>query len=398
MRRTLSALFLTALAAPAFAQVDVGPRPGHLVDLLPAGALKDKLAACIGQPMEPKAFSIGHRGAPLMFPEHTVESNLAAARMGAGVLECDVTFTADRQLVCRHAQNDLHTSTNILATPLAATCVTPFAPAAGETPAAAECRASEVTLAEFRTLHGKMDGADKTAATVEDYMRGSPRWRTDLYEPGTLMTHAESIALFQSLGARFTPELKAASVEMPYEGFTQEMYAQKLIEEYKAAGVPAKDVFPQSFNLDDVLYWIKAEPEFGRQAVYLVDDSNIPGFDGMDPATWGRGPEELKAMGVNYLAPALFMMVTNEDGRIAPSAYAKAAKEAGLNLIAWTLERSGPLANGGGWYYGSINDLVTSDGAIYQLLDVLAREVGVSGVFSDWPGTVTFYANCMGLD
>ena len=30
-------------------------------------------------------------------------------------------------------------------------------------------------------------------------------------------------------------------------------------------------------------------------------------------------------------------------------------------------------------------------------LDVLAQEVGVLGVFSDWPATVTFYANCMGI-
>jgi glycerophosphoryl diester phosphodiesterase len=32
-----------------------------------------------------------------------------------------------------------------------------------------------------------------------------------------------------------------------------------------------------------------------------------------------------------------------------------------------------------------------------EMLDVLARGVGVLGVFSDWPGTVTYYANCMGL-
>ena len=47
----------------------------------------------------------------------------AAARMGAGVIECDVTFTKDRQLVCRHSQCDLHTTTNILSLPaLAAKC------------------------------------------------------------------------------------------------------------------------------------------------------------------------------------------------------------------------------------------------------------------------------------
>lgn len=31
------------------------------------------------------------------------------------------------------------------------------------------------------------------------------------------------------------------------------------------------------------------------------------------------------------------------------------------------------------------------------LLDMLAKQVGVIGVFSDWPATVTYYANCMGL-
>ena len=32
-----------------------------------------------------------------------------------------------------------------------------------------------------------------------------------------------------------------------------------------------------------------------------------------------------------------------------------------------------------------------------QVLDVLAKEVGILGIFSDWPATVTYYANCMGL-
>ena len=37
--------------------------------------------------------------------------------MGAGIIECDVTFTKDRELVCRHSQCDLHTTTNILTVP-----------------------------------------------------------------------------------------------------------------------------------------------------------------------------------------------------------------------------------------------------------------------------------------
>ena len=78
-----------------------------------------------------------------------------------------------------------------------------------------------------------------------------------------------------------------------------------------------------------------------------------------------------------------------------PSAYAKAARQAGLKIIAWSLERSRPLALGGQWYYQSLPTLANSDAAVLQLLDVLARDVGVMAVFSDWPATTTYYANCM---
>jgi len=73
--------------------VELGPRPYFLVSQMDDGPLKSRLLSCAERSFTPKHFSIGHRGAPLMFPEHTVESNVAAARMGAGILECDVTFT-----------------------------------------------------------------------------------------------------------------------------------------------------------------------------------------------------------------------------------------------------------------------------------------------------------------
>ena len=402
--RTLVSLSALALAPSlAFAEshaaatpVDYGPRPAYLVDKLPEGELKDKLASCIGQEASKSDFSIGHRGAPLMFPEHTVQSNVAAARMGAGILECDVTFTSDHELVCRHAQNDLHTTTNILVSDLAEKCTTGFTGASGDTPASAECRTSDLTLEEFRTLTPKMDSADKTATTAEDYQGGVAAFRTQLYtDKADLMTHAESIELFKSLGAKFTPELKSPSVEMPHDGFSQEDYAQKLVDEYKAAGVPASDVWAQSFNLDDVLYWIKAEPEFGKQAVYLVQWED--GFDEQNPETWAEDFASLKEQGVNYLGASLNMLLTNKDGAMAASDYAKAAKEAGIELIAWTLERSGPLASGGGWYFQSVGDVVKDDSDYLVALDVLAQDAGVVGVFSDWPATTTFYANCMGL-
>ncbi len=149
--------------------VQLGTRPYFLIEDMDAGALKTKLQSCGNMTFSKSEFSIGHRGAALQYPEHTKESYVAAARMGAGILECDATFTKDRQLVCRHSQCDLHTTTNILATPLAAKCSVPFDPAKPEN---TKCCTSDITLAEFKTLCGKMDASNPKATTVEEFMKG----------------------------------------------------------------------------------------------------------------------------------------------------------------------------------------------------------------------------------
>ncbi|PTC04484.1 glycerophosphodiester phosphodiesterase [Vibrio mediterranei] len=378
---------------------NLGPRPAYLVNSMDDSPLKDKLQSCSNGAFERSDFSIGHRGAAMQFPEHTKESYLAAIEMGAGVLECDVTFTKDKQLVCRHSQSDLHTTTDVLAHPdLAKKCTIPFQPADPSTgkDAQVECRTSDFTLAEFKRLKGKMDGANPKATTIEEYMQGTPSWRTDLYaQSGTLMTHAESAALFKKHGVKVTPELKSAAVEMPFDGFSQEMYAQKLIDELKAAGFVPSDTYVQSFNLDDVKYWIAETPEFGEQAVYLDDRV----YEQKDFVASLENMKDLHKQGVNIIAPPLFALVQLDDkGQIVASDYAKLAKQADLDIIAWTLERSGPLNNGGGWYYQSVKPAITKDGDMMVMLDVLAKDVGVLGVFSDWPATVTYYANCMDIE
>ncbi len=384
--------------------VQLGPRPFFLVEDMSAGPLKTELQACARKrtAYHPTPFAIGHRGAALQFPEHTRESYLASARMGAGIIECDVTFTKDKELVCRHAQNDLHTTTNILATPLAAKCTQPFTPAIFDadgkllTPATAECRTSDITLAEFKTLRGKMDASDPRARTVQEFLGGTPDFRTNLYagpSSGTLMTHRESIELFKSLGVGMTPELKSPSVVMPFDGFTQQAYAQKMIDEYKAAGVAPRRVWPQSFNKPDVLYWVHHEPAFGRQAVYLDDANTVGELPGLGELG------SYKADGINIWAPPIFALLTvNAAGQIVASDAARNARAAGLDIITWTLERSGVLADGSnGFYYQSIDSAIRREGDTLKVLDVLAKDVGILGIFSDWPATVSFYANCMGM-
>lgn len=389
--------------------VHLGPRPFYLVDQLEEGELKQSLQACAmtRSSYDRRDFSIAHRGASLQFPEHTMEAYLAAHRMGAGVIECDVTFTSDAELVCRHAQCDLHTTTNILATPLAEKCSIPFTPASydenGEMieAASARCCASDLTLEEFKSLEGKMDSADSGATTVEEYMGGTADFRTDLYATGaTLLSHKESIQLISELGGKFTPELKGVTDGFGDSGLTQENYARQFIQDYVDAGVWYEDVYPQSFDLNDVLLWIREFPYHAQQAVWL---------DGRNPADMAAEPPtqeqfaELKQAGLNIIAPPMpTLLALDADNQIVPSVYATRARAAELDIISWSSERSGRIIEdvvegGGGYYYMSTLDGLENDGDILETMDVLAQDVGIIGLFSDWPASTTFYANCMDL-
>lgn len=238
-----------------------------------------------------------------------------------------------------------------------------------------------------------MDAANPNATSIAEYLDGTPSWRTDLYSGrGTLMTHRKSIKLFKKLGVKFTPELKVPSVEMPYEGdYTQQDYAQQMIDEYREAGVGPRKVYAQSFNIDKVLYWLENEPHFGEQAVYLDGRYDDPEFNHVDAGTWNPNMEELVADGVNIITPPMWMLLTiNKNGKIRPSLYPKRAKEAGLEIITWTLERSGLLKEGGGWYYQTTTNIINNDGDMLEVLNVLAMDVGIKGLFSDWPATVLY--------
>ncbi len=425
---------LLALSAPGMAAyaaqsiVQLGPRPFYLVDQLEDGALKDKLEACIARIRRYRHhdFSIGHRGAALQFPEHTRESYEAGHRMGAGLLECDVTFTKDGELVCRHAQCDLHTTTNILATDLASTCRVPFTPAELDDDgqrlkdATALCCTTDITLEEFKSLKGKMDASNPNATTVQEFLGGTANFRTDLYATGgTLLNHRESIALIDRLGAKFTPELKgidrdgqgnplvAENNGFGESGLDQQSYARKMIQEYIEAGIHPSRVFAQSFNLNDITQWIREFPSFGRQAVYLISENPADPLAGPVSDISQQPPPleafaEVRNRGVNIIAPPMpvLLQASPTGKQIMPSAYAERAKQAGFDLISWTVERSGRivediLEGGDTFYYQTTLGALRNDGDILYTIDVLAQNVGIIGLFSDWPATTTFYANCL---
>jgi glycerophosphoryl diester phosphodiesterase len=151
-------------------------------------------------------------------------------------------------------------------------------------------------------------------------------------------------------------------------------------------------VWAQSFLIDDLDYWVKAEPAFGKQAVFL-DNRYETAIGDLVPSM-----AELAAKGINIIAPPLFKLLdADAEGNFVESTYAKEAKSNGLDIIAWTLERSGHLSTGGGFYFTGVEEAAKSngDGSYLTILHALDKKVGVLGVFSDWPATVTYYANCM---
>jgi glycerophosphoryl diester phosphodiesterase len=366
------------------------------------GALQDRLMQCRKGPFYRTDFSIAHRGAPRQFPEHSDVSYRAAARMGAGIVECDVTFTKDGELVCRHSECDLNATTNIVATPLNDKCTVPWT-GASQKPAPL-CCTSDLTVAEYKRLAAKMNASDPSAATPEGYLGPAAAWGTDVHVGrANVLTLKESIELNRALGVKHAPELKAATHQDRLDAIfgSQRRYAQKLIDTFREAGVEPRDVWVQSFKEDDILYWLEGEPQFGRQAVYLddIDPTATPPIPRLSFDELTR----LKQHGVRIVAPPIWALLTvNDDRNVVPSNYASDIRKAGLDVITWTFERS-DLRQGaasGGWYYqfDPSGTAIARESDMYEALDVLARQVRILGIFSDWPATVTYYANCMGLE
>ena len=390
----LCLLILVGTGAQADAVAETINPTTRALDLsqdLPAGELQSRLQSCASGPFYATDFSIAHRGAPLGYPEHSREGYIAAASQGAGVIECDVTFTKDLELVCRHSQCDLATSTNILQTDLAASCRAPFTPASKDSPASAQCCTSDITLKEFKTLCARSDRRNLKAKSADEYLMplDSPVVESPL-KCGTVVSHKESIVLINQLGRKFTPELKRPKVAMPFApGFDQHAYADKMLAEYSELGIDPMRVFPQSFDIRDVQYWLKAHPEFAPQAVWLDPRGRQKNF-----TTSLEEMQAIKAQGINIIGPPMPMLIQlNDAGALEPSDYAKYAKQAGLEIITWTMESGNPI-DPKNWLYGNIATIMDKPGRMLEVLDVLAQQVGVRGIFSDWPGTITYYNNC----
>lgn len=311
--------------------------------------------------------------------------------------------------MCRHSNCDLHYTTNILTKPeLAAKCTKPFTPAdpATGTPASAKCCTSDITLEEFESLCAEMEATTFNAVSINasspyfGRIGTTPDWRTNMYSYSCAdtMSLKNYIQQVEGYGLNFTAEAKTPEIPMPFDGdYTQEDFIQQIVDTFEEAEIDPSRVWLQSFLDKDIFYWIDNTPEFGQQAVYLDEraDKSSSGYEVAVASLPG-----LAERGVKIIAPSIYQLITadNATQEIVPSSYAIAAKEAGLEIITWSFERSGPLSiAGGGYYYSSVKNLIKNDGDEYKVIDAIAQKVGATKIFADWPSSITYYANCFGL-
>jgi glycerophosphoryl diester phosphodiesterase len=144
------------------------------------------------------------------------------------------------------------------------------------------------------------------------------------------------------------------------------------------------------------LYHIRQQNTDFQNSVAL--EGNYAAYN-LNESEFAAHVSDIVEAGVPYLAPPMWMLLDLDvyTDKMIASDYAHYAKDHGLDIITWTLERSGPLQTGGGWYYQSVANAISVDGDQFELLNALQTEVGIVGIFSDWPATTTFFANCMGL-
>ena len=387
---TAGLTILGVLAAPALAQTDgggvqLGPRPFYLVDRMDKSELQATLRQCADGPFSRTAFSIGHRGAPLQFPEHTQESYEAAARMGAGILECDVTFTKDRRArlparAVRSAHHDQH----------------PRDPrAGGEVHAAVHAgRPGGRHAGVGEVLHERHHARRVQDAVRQDgrvqprrhHGRGVPGRHAELaHRPLRHLRHAddprgEHRAVHEPRRQVHARAQGARASPMPFEGdYTQEDV--RAADDRRVQGGRRRSrahVFAQSFNLDDVLLLDRERAARSASrpctSTTAYDTAELRSDDPRPVA----GMHELAAQG-RARSSRRRCGCWSRSTRAADRALGLRRGRQGGGPRHHHLDARALRARsttGGGYYYQSVADAIDNDGDMLQMLDVLAQQVG----------------------
>lgn len=342
---------------------------------------------------------IGHRGASGYLPEHTLESYKRAIELGADFIEPDVVATKDGELVVRHEPN-ITATTDVSTRPeFAARKTTRQVDGVAET----GWFTTDLTLAELKTLRAKQAMPERDQSHNGKYALPTLREVLDL-------ARSESARTGRTIGVY--PETKHPTYHVT-AGLALEDRLLRLLAEY---GYTSKSspVIVQSFEVGNLKY---LRSKTAVRLVQLVDGDGVdaqgkvtlaPPFDkpydfavARDSRTFAdlltpAGLREIKtyADGIGpwkaYLLPAR-QLDANGDGKpddlngdgaiddrdrvlLAPTPVVKDAHAAGLFVHPFTFRSEAKRL---------VSDYRGDAAAEYKKF----YEMGVDGVFSDFPDT-----------
>jgi glycerophosphoryl diester phosphodiesterase len=285
---------------------------------------------------------------------------------------------------------------------LARKCSVPFRPPTATCNATVRCCTIDFTLEKIQTgMCGKMRPSSENihVKTAEDYASRMPGVRIDLYSHNCPRVqshlHADFVRRVYATGGGFVPEAEMLNWEFASEEGGRRAFVDRIMADYD--GIDPSRMHFQGFDWEDV-YRVVNGTVFGANAFALDEDYGRTASYGEDQLCMHLQP--LMDNGVGTVVPTMFVLLDVDGctGNIMPSAYATDARDMGLDIMAWVFERSEvPLSRGGGFYYSKLAGAVCTESDMIKVLDVLYKDVGIKGIFTDWPSVVTFYANCKGI-
>ena len=344
-------------------------------------------AASYDRSGEENPLVIGHRGASGYLPEHTLQSYALAIKLGADYVEPDLVATKDGHLIARH-EPDITNTTDVAQHPEFAdrkrTAMVDGQPVTG-------WFASDFTLAEIKTLRAVQTFPERP-------QRFNGRFKIPTLEEVIDLVKRESRKRDRRIG--IYPETKHPTYHKDL-GLALE---PRLVKILKRAGWDSRrdPVFVQSFEQSNLM---RLNRMIGVRLVQLVDANDVnpdgtldyaPPFD--RPYDWTvSGDPELESRTFGFFATdeGLEEISTYADGigpwkryivstlgtgpdssrTLAPhTTLIRSAHEHGLLIHTWTFrnEQSRLVSDYGG---NPINEYLQ----FYEL--------GIDGVFSDFPDT-----------
>jgi len=200
---------------------------------------------------------IGHRGASGYLPEHTLESYKRAVELGADFIEPDVVATKDGELVVRHEPN-ITATTDVSSRPeFASRKTTRMVDGIAET----GWFTTDLTLAEIKTLRAKQPMAERDQSHNGKYAIPTLREVLDL-------ARSESARTGRTIGVY--PETKHPTYHVT-AGLALEDRLLKLLAEY---GYTSKNspVIVQSFEVGNLKY---LRSKTAVRLVQLIDGDGV---------------------------------------------------------------------------------------------------------------------------